>query len=290
MHEITETRISYHRGETAAEARIEAVLPAGSGRWAVVTDATPFHPVDAAWPDQPGDHGNLTVGDQVIPVVDTQIVTFRPADGAVSIGPEVTARRGDTEHVFAVAHLIVKQPDESWVGRTAQLTVDDYRRRWLSAAHTGCHLVAYAFNEATDELWSKDAPRDSRGSRNFDAAALIDSRHDLGSSVDRYRLGKSLRRKGFDHARMLAGLDTYLARANDLLASWVAADAPVHLTGSSDSFTAERVWRCEISPVATMPCGGTHVSSLGQLRSIEIRAEYLESEKEMHLVAASQPR
>ena len=51
LYEITETRISYHRGDTAAEARIEAVLPAGSGRWAVVTDATPFHPVDAAWPE-----------------------------------------------------------------------------------------------------------------------------------------------------------------------------------------------------------------------------------------------
>ncbi|WP_431727427.1 hypothetical protein [Verrucosispora sp. TAA-831] len=282
---ITESRISYHRGETEGRARIIEVLPVSPGRWAVVTDRTPFHPIDTVWPDQPADHGTLTVDTEVLPVVDTQILTAERDTGQIRVGPEVTARRGDDGHVFAVAHLVEQDPSR-WRGRTATLAVDVARRRSLSAAHTGCHLVAYAFNEATEELWSKEAPRDSRGSRNFDAAALIDSRHHLGGSVDRYRLGRSLRRKGFDHARLLAELDDYVERANEILAKWVASAAPVTVAGA-DLFTAQRTWRCETTPVATMPCGGTHVSHLGELATITIGTDYVEDEKELRLLAAS---
>jgi alanyl-tRNA synthetase len=172
----------------------------------------------------------------------------------------------------------------------ASLEVDRERRMSLSAAHTGCHLVAYAFNEATDHLWSKDAPRDSRGSRNFDAAALIDSRHHLGGSIDRYRLGKSLRRRGFRHEQLMAELDVHVARANDILATWVAMKAEVSVVGDSDRFTGERMWRCEVHPAATMPCGGTHVSSLGELAAITISTTYLEDERELRLTAASELR
>lgn len=290
MAQIVETRIGYHRGETCGKARILEVLPVAAGRWAVVTDVTPFHPVDMAWPDQPGDHGTIAVGSDVLRVVDTQILTVAAGSGEVRVGPEVRARRGDADHVFAVAHIVDAQPGGEWQGQPALMEVDVRRRTSLSAAHTGCHLVAYAFNEATEELWSKDAPRDSRGSRNFDAAALIDSRHHLGGSVDRYRLGRSLRRKGFDHGRLLADLDGYVAAANETLAGWVASAAEVKIVGGSDMFTAERIWRCETSPAATMPCGGTHVAHLGELEAITIGTRYLPEEKELHLVAASTPR
>lgn len=289
MQEIVATRVRYHRGDVSGQARVLAVFPAGGGRWAVVTDVTPFHPIDFAWPDQPGDHGTIAVGSDIARVVDTQILSLRHDTGEVRIGPEVSARRGDHDHVLAVAH-IVDGSAAAWPGHAAQLNVDTERRMHLSAAHTGCHLVAYAFNEATDGLWSKEAPRDSRGSRNFDSAALIDSRHHLGGSVDRYRLGRSLRRKGFDHAALLADLDTYVARANDTLASWVNAKAEIHIIGD-DLFTAERIWRCDVStPPATMPCGGTHVAHLGEIASLTIATEYLADDKELRLVATSEVR
>jgi alanyl-tRNA synthetase len=133
----------------------------------------------------------------------------------------------------------------------------------------------------------RSPPGGTPGSRNFDHAALIDSRHHLGGSIDRYRLGKSLRRKGFDHAGLLAGLDGYVARANETLAGWVASKAEVTLAGESDLFTAERVWRCGISPAATMPCGGTHVASLGEIESIVISMEFDEDAQELRLLDAA---
>jgi len=294
MGNISETLVTYHRGALDGSGKVLSVHPAPTGDSfrAVVTDVTPFHPVDHSWPDQPADHGMISVGSTTLPVVDTQILSMEKKTGAVRIGAESSARRGDTGHVFAVAHIVAAREVDvaSWIGGTAQLEVDAARRLALSAAHTGCHLVAYAFNEAVEGLWTKNARRDSRGNRNFDAAALLETRHHTGGSVDRYRLGKSLRKKGFIHPELIADLDSYVLRANTILASWVASKAEVTLTGESDTFTAERMWRCTVSPPAAMPCGGTHVSDLGEIASINISADFSEDTKELALRASTQPR
>jgi len=38
---------------------------------AVITAATPFHPVDHKWPDQPGDTGTITIGGSLFTVLDS---------------------------------------------------------------------------------------------------------------------------------------------------------------------------------------------------------------------------
>ncbi|MFI6066788.1 hypothetical protein ACIA47_16235 [Micromonospora sp. NPDC051227] len=294
MYEINETRIGYPHGQTEGCGRVLAVLPyaaAGDTSRVVVTDRTPFHPVDHTWPDQPADHGMISFGPTAVPVVDTQILSVEPATGEVRIGPEVSARRGDRDRVFAVGHIVkpVEADIAEWVGQIVSLEVDVVRRAALSAAHTGCHLVAFAVNECVDGLWTKDAIRDSRGNRNFDAAALLDTRHHVGGSIDRYRLGKSLRKRGFNHPALIAELDAHVLRANDLLAAWLASQADVTVTGSSDRLTADRVWRCAISPPAVMRCGGTHVSDLGQIAAIDISAQFDDDTNVLTLAASTRP-
>lgn len=295
MTTIVETRITYHRGAIDGAGTVLDVIayPSnGDERCAIITDSTPFHPIDLTWPDQPGDHGVIELDSTVLPVVDTQIAAMLRNTDEVRIGPAVSARHGIGEFVFAVAHIIDGDPADtrSLVGRTVRLRVDRDRRLALSAAHTGCHLVAYAFNQATDGLWTKRARLDARGNRDFDNAALLETRHFVGGSVDRYRLGKSLRKKGFDHPALISDLDAYVAEANRTLAAWVAERAGVTVSAESDLFTAERVWRCELADTpAFMPCGGTHVEHLGEIASIDIHADFSEDKKELVLRASTKP-
>ena len=54
-----DTIVTYPAGELEQRAVVVHTAPAGDGLLAVVTDTTPFHPVDAAWPDQAADTGAL---------------------------------------------------------------------------------------------------------------------------------------------------------------------------------------------------------------------------------------
>lgn len=57
-----DTRVTYPAGALVASTTVLHVAPVGDGRIAVITETTSFHPVDAAWPDQPADAGTLRVG------------------------------------------------------------------------------------------------------------------------------------------------------------------------------------------------------------------------------------
>jgi len=135
--------------------------------------------------------------------------------------------------------------------------------------HTGCHLLAYALNEVTHDLWRKPAVLDSRGHHDFDDVTCVSTGHDLEGSVDRYRLGRSLRRAGFDTARFLDELPGIVARVGGRLAGWVEARAPVRVETTGPLLADRRQWICEL-PVGTaqMPCGGTHVRTLGEIESM----------------------
>ena len=52
------TVVDFPAGAIAGSGTVLRVDPLGDA-WAVVTDRTPFHPVDPSWPDQPGDTGTL---------------------------------------------------------------------------------------------------------------------------------------------------------------------------------------------------------------------------------------
>jgi len=279
------TLVTFPSGSTHGGSTVVAAVPLPGGVLGVVTDTTPFHPLDHSWPDQPGDRGTVEF-DTVefagarYPVVDCLTGAVGPM-GEFALGDEIPARRGDAQWTWLAVHLVETADGtgvsaaagitpESLVGRAVVLRVDTERRAALCAAHTGCHLLALALNEALAGRWHKEPARaDALGSPDFDALAMASSRMDEHASTDRYRIGKSLRKKGFDPDGLAASLPELTSRVNERLAGWIAADARVRVHAPGAELTARRRWVCELPEgTASIDCGGTHLSRLGELSSL----------------------
>ncbi|KOV39216.1 metal-dependent hydrolase [Streptomyces sp. XY431] len=289
------THVSFPAGAVTGESTVLAVHPLDGGRYAVVTGATPFHPLDHTWPDQPADLGTLTVDGVGLPVVDCLTGAVGPDGGPVLVGADIPVRRGDEEWSWLVLHVLATDPGDI-VGRIAALAVDAGRRGALSASHSGCHLLALALNEALAPRWRKDPGRtDAFGHPDFDSLAMASSVMDTEASTDTYRLGKSLRKKGFtaeateEFPALADALPELTEAVNRRLAGWVAADAPVRIDVPGPELTARREWHCELPEgAARIFCGGTHLHHLGELA--ELRTELRLSEDGSELVAVTRPK
>jgi len=195
-------------------------------------------------------------------------------EGELLLGTELPVRMGTPGWTFVVAHLVDAAPPT--VGETVEVEVDAEHRHALSAGHTACHLASLALDAALADAWSKPVRPDALGNPGFDGAAIQTSHIEPFASVDVYRVGKSLRKAGFDPAA-LDDPDAVAARANTLLAEWVASGAPVRIDRDDDALSSRRAWVCEL-PGATprIPCGGTHLVSLARLVSITVALETAE--------------
>ncbi|MFD8786500.1 metal-dependent hydrolase [Kitasatospora sp. NPDC059599] len=289
------THVSFPAGAVTGESPVLAVHPLADGRYAVVTAATPFHPLDHTWPDQPADHGTLTVDGTGFAVVDCLTGAVGPEDDALLVGADIPVRRGDEAWSWLVLHVLDADPGDL-TGRTAALAVDAGRRGALSASHSGCHLLALALNAALAPRWRKDPGRsDAFGNPDFDSLAMASSVMDTEASTDTYRLGKSLKKKGFtadateEFPALADALPALTEDVNARLAAWVAADAPVRIEVPGPELTARRQWHCELPEGgAQIFCGGTHLHHLGELA--ELRTELRLSEDGTELVAVTSPK
>lgn len=297
VSEPTTTRVSFPAGAVSGRGTVTAVGPLADGRWGVVTDTTPFHPVDHTWPDQPGDTGTLA-GLAVVDCVTGAVPLpgsepgSEPdaADGALLTGAEIPVRRGEEGWAWLVVHVLAEQPPADLLGREVELAVDGERRSALSAAHTGCHLLALALNEALAPRWRKDPGRqDALGHPDFDSLAMDTSRMDETASRDVYRIGKSLRKKGFTPDGLAEELPAVQDAVNARLAAWVAADSAVAIEAPGPELTARRRWSATLPEgSASLFCGGTHLSHLGELA--ELRTELTLSEDGAELTARTVPK
>jgi len=289
------THVSFPAGAVTGESPVLAVHPLADGRYAVVTEATPFHPLDHTWPDQPADLGVLTVNGVQHPVVDCLTGAVGPEGGPLAVGADIPVRRGDEEWSWLVLHVVESEPAGA-VGQIAELSVDAERRALLSAAHSGCHLLALALNAALAPRWRKDPGRaDAFGNPDFDSLAMASSVMDTEASTDVYRLGKSLRKKGFtteateEFPALADALPALTDAVNAQLAAWVAADAAVRIEVPGPELTARRRWHCELpAGPAEIFCGGTHLHHLGEL--VELRTELLLAEDGSELTAVTRPK
>lgn len=261
-----DTRVTYPDGTLVASSRVLHVAPAGAGRVAVITETTSFHPVDAAWPDQPADTGVLRVRG-VEQVIHDAVVAATDGE-TLQLGSDIPVRKGTGGWSFLVAHLIDDGADVA-EGDEVEIEADAATRRALSAGHTACHLASLALNRVLADRWSKAARQDALGSPDFDGIAIDTSRIVANGSVDRYRLNKSLRRAGFDTASFADGVADLEHAVAEQLERWVASGASVRIERDGDLLTDRRSWVCELPDgTARIPCGGTHLDSLAELSAI----------------------
>lgn len=275
-----DTEVLYPDGETRSTGVVALVVPLPTGEPAgadaeraeehgVVFDRTAFHPVDTAWPDQPSDAGTMRFGGETVEI--RRAVMGAVRDGELFVGDDVPVRTGAEGWTFCVVH-VVEGPAPA-VGDTVEVEADPSLRAALSAGHTACHLAALALDAALADAWSKPVSEDPLGSPAFDALAIQTSRIEPFGSVDVYRIGKSLRRKGFsvDALDDPAGV---AARANARLAGWVSAGGAVRIEREATGISARRTWTCELPEGrVAIPCGGTHLSDLAQLAQVEVSLE-----------------
>ncbi len=277
MTSVNSTVVTFPYGHVSGRSTIVEAVPVGERHGLIVTE-TPFHPLDHTWPDQPADRG--TIGG--LPVLDC-VTGARPAGGDIVLGGDIPVRRGAEGWDWLVVHVTETPLD---VGAEVGLEVDAAHRAALSAGHTACHLAALALNAALAGHWRKEPARDRLGNPDFDQSAITTSRISPYGSVDAYRLGKSLRKKGFT-AEGLDPEETAREVAARLKA-WVAADAPVRIDVPGPGLTARRTWHCALpGGEASIPCGGTHVRSTGELGEVTVTLETGEQSLTMRTTVTS---
>ena len=114
----------------------------------MVVEATPFHPVDHTWPDQPGDTGEIVVDGSEARVSES-VMAALSGDGEFAVGDEIPVKRGATGWTWLVGHTLRDEAPAGLVeGARVELSVDSSRRAGLSRGHTACHLASLALDRA----------------------------------------------------------------------------------------------------------------------------------------------
>ena len=264
------TVVTFAEGAVSGDGIVTRVEDGPDGT-VVIVDSTPFHPVDHTWPDQPGDAGTLSAGGESVAVGEA-LMAAASDEGAFAVGSDIPAKRGAEGWTWLVAHPLVGEAP-AWLveGASVQLSVDAARRAGLSRGHTACHLASLALDLALADLWRKDPGEDALGNPDFEGRANQSSRIHEDGAVDEYRLGKSLRRAGFDTEAFAATLADRETAINARLAGWVASAAQSRIETEGPTIVDRRRWHCDLPEgEAVILCGGTHVSSLAEFAAITV--------------------
>lgn len=265
------SKITFQNGSCREISRVEAIAQRGDD-FVVVTETTPFHPRDFQWPDQPEDRGFIQTADgRRHTVADAVFVALSPT-GIFSVDREIPVKKNDPDWYFCVGHLIRGERPLFARGEEIVLQVDEAYRQALSRAHSAAHLMALALDRSFAPLWRKEAPMDALGSPDFDGLAMDISTIGPLCCHDRYRLGKSLRKKGFSSDELRQSLKQHENEINASLATWLAQDTAISQRSDGDGLTSHRLFCTKIEDRdVEMPCGGTHVRSFAEIGSASVR-------------------
>ena len=255
----------------------------------IFTDQTNFHPVDFRWKDQPADRGSMTLGEVKKDVISCVVAAVKKDSGELYIDEEIKTKRGDDKWFFLVAHLI--DADEIFlhalINKDVILEVDKAYRFSLSSAHTLAHFSSLALNKASSSFWSKETYLDSLGSKSLDSEAIQHSLIMPCKSIDRYRLGKSLRKKGFEANRFLNELPKLEEEIKGIISGWVSKkDLNIVVSPEKNKLTEKREWRCNLPEgTAIIPCGGTHLHNWPISLNFTISLQMLSKPYEFNMIS-----
>lgn len=264
----------------------------------LITDITPFHPLDYNWPDQPGDKGIAKIEDKNIPITECLIAAIHNKTGEFLLDQEIkisNIKRNDLNWYFVVVHIIdsamLDCENLSLLDKEIYLQVDDEYRYALSKSHTACHLAALALNKVTAKFWKKSQEfKDSLGNPSLDKEAILLSKISENDSVEYYRCGKTLRKKGFDSQLFLSDdiLNEVECDVNKQLSEWCNATTGLEISISAKkSFLHElRQWHCLFldGREAIIPCGGTHINTINSNDKIAVSLQK-ENENEFKMIS-----
>ena len=161
------------------------------------------------------------------------------------------------------------------LGQKVILAVDESHRKNLSAAHSACHLVSLALNKLLSTYWQnkKNIPKDSLGHYDFDQQAIFSSHIQPNQSWDTYRLGKSLRKVGFDEHRFL--VDLKKGQLITQMNQWISERVAMEVNPGVSFLESRRTWTCTFqdNTQAKIPCGGTHLTDFCEVDMIKVSVE-----------------
>ena len=284
----TDTLITFQQGDTNGISTILASINLNEEECAIFCKKTPFHPVNSRWSDQPGDKGNIMVEEHTIPVIDTQTWCFNRS--TMEIKSHNAIKRSDSHAwLLLIAHIVLKKEcPPNLIGKNVELNVDKAYRHHLSAQHTGCHISILAFNQHLNPFWKKQIEKDPLDSFDFNANAIETSKISENNSIDRFRIGKSLRKKGFNHSLFLENFHTIPNQVNNTLKTWLATPAKITMLSDAETLSSQRTWCCNLNGIPVkIPCGGTHLDSTSALEKIEVALEK-ENDETFTLITTSQ--
>jgi alanyl-tRNA synthetase len=260
---MTELLITYPAGSTAESSTVLAVTPSG-GQLLFAVGRTPCHPESPRWPDQPADRCTVSApghGEAVAVAVAVECLEGFLREGDLRVGEPLDGDGADK----AIPCVVHRAPADLAidVGDEVRLSVDERYRHLVSISHSRCHLVSLALNAALAEAWRKEPPaRDSLGNPDFDKLAIVSSRIDETGSVDVYRIGKHVRKKGFS-ADALSDPEALAREVGQIAERWLQSNPEIVVTPGRCRLEERRTWSCALSEgVASFPCGGTHVTHL----------------------------
>ncbi|MCL2912580.1 alanyl-tRNA editing protein [Shewanella corallii] len=238
----------------------------------LVTDQTPFHPVSHIWPDHPADKGTVTIDGQGIEVIDCLTGAWDVDNQQLYVGKAIPVKRDEPGWHFVVVHQLAGNISLT-TGTEVELSVDADYQQSLSRPHSGAHLSALALNKVLQQnFWRKEAGRlDALGQYDFHSYAEETSFVTPHACIDTYRMGKTLKKRGFNNDDFVAALAEVAAEVNAQLSEWLATDQTITMHREGDTLTDSRYWQTQLDgkPVS-IPCGGTHVVNMSELKGLHI--------------------
>ncbi|MBD2795862.1 hypothetical protein ID856_04830 [Xenorhabdus sp. 18] len=251
-----------------------------SDGYIVITDNSPFYPKNYKWGDQKSDRGVITFSHHELNIIRTYTAAI--IDGQIYIDQNIPNKLNAEDKLIPAHYLASLNGLEAQfiIGEKVKLSVDAETRHKISAAHSMAHFMSLALNKAANKYWNKGYETDSLGNFNLDKAAIFKSSISELKSIDIYRFGKSIKKKGFDKSSFMENIDHACEEINITLNNWLAMGSEIQVEYTSKNIQDLRLWKSTVEnhPVV-IPCGGTHIRNTAEIKDVKVEINPGESDE-----------